>query len=51
MLNLCHYLGPSIDVGPAMTTKILMENGQVLHRSTYRLLTPDELLDNDGSDA
>ena len=34
-----------------MMAKILTENGQVLHRSTYRLLTPDELLDKDGSDA
>ena len=25
------YLGPSIDVGPAMTAKILKANGQVLH--------------------
>ena len=45
------YLGPSIDIGPAMTAKILTQNGQVLHRSPYRLLTPDELLDKDGSDA
>ena len=51
MLKLGHYLGPSIDIGLAMTTKILMEDGQVLHRSTYRLLTPDKLLDKDGSDA
>ena len=34
-----------------MTTKILTENGQVLHRSTYRPLTPDELLDKYGPDA
>ena len=34
-----------------MTTKILTENGQVLHRSTYRPLTPDEVLDKDVSDA
>ena len=33
VLKLGHYLGPSIDVGPAMTAKILTENGQVLHRS------------------
>ena len=26
-------------------------NGQVLHRSTYQPLTPDELLDKDESDA
>ena len=51
MLKLGPYLGPSIDVGPAMTMKILTENGQVLHRSTYRPLFPDELLDKDGSDA
>ena len=47
MLKLGHYIGPSRDVGPAMTTEILTENGQVLHISTYRLLTPDELLDKD----
>ena len=34
-----------------MTTKILTENGLVLHRLTYRPLTPDELLDKNGSDA
>ena len=51
VLKLGRYLGPSIDVGPAMTAKILTENGQVLHRSTYQFLTPDELLDKDGSDA
>ena len=33
-----------------MTAKILSKNGQVLHKSTYSPLTPDELLDNDGSD-
>ena len=42
---------PSIDVNPAMDAKILMESGQVLHRSTYRPLTQDDLLDKDGSDA
>ena len=51
MLKLGHYFGPSIDVGPAMTAKIFTENGQVLHRSTYQPLNPDELLDRDGSDA
>ena len=51
MLKLGRYLGPSIDVGPAMTTKILTENGLVLHRSAYKPLTPDELPDKDGSDA
>ena len=51
MLKLDHYLGPSIDIGPIIAAKILMENGQVLHRSTYRSLTPDEIADKDGSDA
>ena len=50
VLKLGHYLGLSIDVSPAMTAKILTENGHVLHRSTYRPLTPDELLDKDGPD-
>ena len=48
--KLGHYLGPSIDVGPAMTAKILRKNGQVLYRSTYQSLTTDELLDKEGSD-
>ena len=51
MLKLGHYLGPSIDESPAITTKIFSENGQVLHRSTYKPLTPDVLLDKDGPDA
>ena len=29
------YLGPSLDVGLAMTTKILTENGKMLHRSMH----------------
>ena len=39
------YLGPSFDIGPAMTAKILKANGQYVHRSTYRALTEDELRD------
>ena len=38
------YLGPSIDVGPALTAKILKQNGEVVHRSTYRGLTPEEIV-------
>jgi len=41
------YLGPSIDIGPAMTAKILKANGQVIHTSTYRSLTPDEMAQPD----
>ena len=36
------YLGPSFDVGPAMTAKILKSNGEYFHSSTYRHLTQDE---------
>lgn len=39
------YLGPALDVGSALTAKILKSNGQVVYRSTLRLLTPDELAD------
>jgi len=37
------YLGPSIDVGPVLTAKILKMNGTVVYRSTYRALNDDEL--------
>ena len=33
------YLGPSIDVGPAMMAKMLKGNGQIMHRMTYQALT------------
>ena len=48
VLKLGHYLGSNIDVGPAMMAKILTQNEQVPHRSTYRLLTPDETSDKKG---
>ena len=38
-------LGPAIDIGPAMTRKILKANGKVVYRSTVRSLTPDEIAD------
>ncbi|KAI2500399.1 Reverse transcriptase (RNA-dependent DNA polymerase) [Fragilaria crotonensis] len=38
-------LGPAVDIGPAMTRKVLKSNGQVVYRSTVRSLTPDELAD------
>ena len=41
------YLGPSFDIGPAMTAKILKANGQVVHRSTLRGLTEEELLSDE----
>ena len=39
---LARYLGPSFDIGPAMTAKILTKNGTYIHRSTIRALTYDE---------
>jgi hypothetical protein len=36
------YLGPAIDVGPALTTKILKANGEVIYRSMYHALTDVE---------
>ena len=39
-------LGPAMDIGPAMTRKILKSNGNVVNRSTtVRALTPDEMSD------
>ena len=40
------WLGPSLDIGPAMTSKVLRQNGKVVYVSTYRGLTPEELNDN-----
>ena len=41
-LVLGRYLGPSIDIEPAMTCAIIKENGQIVHRSTVRPLTEEE---------
>ena len=38
-------LGPAIDIGPAMTRKVLKANGKVVYQSTVRMLTPDEMAD------
>ena len=46
-LVLGKYCGPSIDVGPALTANILRNNGQRVHRSTYRALTPNKLVNPD----
>ena len=46
-LVLGRYCGPSIDVGPALTAKIVRNNGQQFHRSIYRALIPDELVNPD----
>ena len=44
--QLGHWLGPAINIGPAMRAKILKSNGQVLYISTYHGLTDDEHCDN-----
>ena len=44
--QLSWWLGPAINIGPAMTAKILKSNGQVLYMSTYCGLTDDEHHDN-----
>ena len=41
-LVLGKWLGPAIDIGPAMTGKILKPNGNTRYVSTYRALTPEE---------
>ena len=41
------WLGPALDVGPAMTSKILKRNGEILFLSSYRKLTDDEMQDPD----
>ena len=37
------WLGPAIDIGPAITSKVLKANGQVIYTSTYCALTDDEM--------
>ena len=41
--ELGRWLGPAIDIGPVMTSKIIKKNGQVLHLSTYRPLSDDKI--------
>ena len=41
--TLGQYLGVAINVGPAMTPKILKANRQVVYCSTYRGLTEKEV--------
>ena len=44
--QLSHWLGPAIDIGPAMMAKILKSNRQVLYMLMYHGLTGDEHHDN-----
>ena len=36
------YLGPALNVGMEMTSKITKDNGEVVHSSTYDALTESE---------
>jgi hypothetical protein len=42
-IQLGRDLGAAIDIGPAMTRKILKNNGMVMYRSSVRSLTLDEI--------
>ena len=37
------YLGPAPDIGSALTDKLLKPNGEVICRSNFRQLTPEEI--------
>jgi len=39
------WLGPAIGIRPAITSKLLKENGQVVYASSLRPLTEDKLSD------
>ena len=39
------WLSPAMDIGPAMTSKVLKQNGQVLYTSTLRPMKPNKLND------
>jgi hypothetical protein len=43
-LTLDRYLGPAIDIGLALTAKILKQNNQYVCHLTLRHLTPEETL-------
>ncbi len=45
-LCLWKYLGPAIEVGPAMTAKLLQHNDKVVYQSTYWALTVEAHADN-----
>jgi hypothetical protein len=42
-IQLGRDLGSTIDIGPAMTRKILKQNGSIMYRSSVRPLTQDEI--------
>ena len=48
VLNFGHTLGRKYRYRLDMMAKVFTENGEVLHRSIYRLLTADKIADKDG---
>ena len=46
-LVLARYCGPSIDVGPKLTDKIMRKNGQQVHMYTHMTLKTDEFVNPD----
>ena len=40
--KLGRYLGPSIDISPALMAKIIKENGEVFYWSIYGALTQED---------
>ena len=40
--SLGRWLGPSLDIGPAMTSKILQSNGHIVHTQNFRTLSDEE---------
>ena len=39
------WLGPSMDIGPAMCLKIIKSNGQIINLSSYQAITEEEIQD------
>ena len=44
-MYLGRHLGPAIYLEPAPTAKILKSNGELVHRSTYHSILPEEVND------
>ena len=39
------WLGPSMDIGPAICSKIIKSNGQIINFSSYRAIMEEEIQD------
>ena len=36
------WIGPSMDIGPAMCSRIIQSNGQIINLSSYRAITEED---------